>query len=130
MSTSTLRSCSERLSMLYARPLRASTSSPDSDVRVSSTNDMSKNSIDSEFLCCYPDHSNLRAYKCRYGSYSTNQSLVRISSFPEPVMANSSGSLQLATTSTEEEIDNVIVITTITGPEKSVSMSCELLPVT
>ena len=45
-------------------------------------------------------------------------------------MANSSGSLQLATTSTEEEIDNVIVITTITGPEKSVSMSCELLPVT
>lgn len=55
--------------------------------------------------------------------YSTNQSLIKISSFPEPMIANSSGSLQLATTFTNEEIDNVIVTATITGPEKSVSMS-------
>ena len=55
--------------------------------------------------------------------YSSNQSLIRISSFPEPVLANNSGTIQLATTFIDEDINNVMVVSTITEPDKLVSIS-------
>jgi hypothetical protein len=55
--------------------------------------------------------------------YSSNQSLIRISSFPEPMLANNSGTLQLATTFTEEGIDNVNVVAVVTDSDKLVSVS-------
>jgi hypothetical protein len=55
--------------------------------------------------------------------YSSNQSLIRISSFPEPVLANNSGTIQLATTFTDEDINNVMVVSTITEPDKVASIS-------
>ena len=55
--------------------------------------------------------------------YSSNQSLIRISSFPEPMVANNSGTLQLATTFTDEGIDNVNVIAVVTDSDKLVSVS-------
>lgn len=55
--------------------------------------------------------------------YSTNQSLIRISSFPEPLIANQSGRIQLATTFIDENINNVIAVATFTELGKLVSIS-------
>jgi hypothetical protein len=55
--------------------------------------------------------------------FSTNQSLVRISSFPQPIIANNSGSVTLATTFLDENISEVNVFTTFTQPDKVVSIS-------
>jgi hypothetical protein len=55
--------------------------------------------------------------------YSSNQSLIRISSFPEPVLVNNSGTIQLATTFAEEDINNVTAVSTITEPDKLLSIS-------
>jgi hypothetical protein len=55
--------------------------------------------------------------------YSANQSLIRVSSFSEPILANQSGTVQLATTFTDEKINNIIATTTFTGPGKLVSIS-------
>jgi len=54
---------------------------------------------------------------------SANQSLIRVSSFSEPIVANQSGTVQLATTFTNEKINNIIATTTFTGPGKLVSIS-------
>jgi hypothetical protein len=55
--------------------------------------------------------------------FSTNQSLIRISSFPQPIIANNSGSVTLATTFLDENISEVNVFTTFTQPDKVVSIS-------
>jgi len=55
--------------------------------------------------------------------YSTNRSLIRISSYPEPIIANHSGVVQLATTFADEKIQNIIATATFTGPGKLVSIS-------
>ena len=55
--------------------------------------------------------------------FSTNQSLIRISSFPQPIIANNSGSVTLASTFLDENISEVNVFTTFTQPDKVVSIS-------
>lgn len=55
--------------------------------------------------------------------YGSNQSLIRVSSFSEPIIANQSGSVQLASTFTDEEINNLTAIATFTGPGKQGSVS-------
>jgi hypothetical protein len=55
--------------------------------------------------------------------YSSNQSLIRTSSFSEPVLANNSGTIQLATTFTDYDINDVTVVSNITEPDKLVSIS-------
>jgi hypothetical protein len=55
--------------------------------------------------------------------YSTNQSLMRVSSFSEPIITNQSGTVQLATTFNDEKIKNVIAVASFTGPAKHVSIS-------
>lgn len=55
--------------------------------------------------------------------YSTNQTLMRVSSFPEPIIANQSGVVQLATTFADEKIQKIIAIAIFTGPGKLVSIS-------
>lgn len=55
--------------------------------------------------------------------YSTNQSLIRVSSFPEPLMANQSGEVELATTFTDENINEVVATATFTDEGKLVSIS-------
>ncbi len=55
--------------------------------------------------------------------HSANQSLLKISSFSEPLIANKSGTIQLATTFLDEKIKDVTATTTITGPGKLVSIS-------
>jgi hypothetical protein len=55
--------------------------------------------------------------------FSANQSLIRISSFPQPIIANNSGSVTLATTFLDENISEVNVFTTFTQPDKVVSIS-------
>ena len=55
--------------------------------------------------------------------FSTNQSLIRISSFPQPIIANNSGSVTLATTFLDESISEVNVFATFTQPDKVVSIS-------
>jgi hypothetical protein len=48
--------------------------------------------------------------------YGTNQSLIRVSSFSEPIIANQSGTVQLASTFEDEKINDLTEIATITGP--------------
>lgn len=55
--------------------------------------------------------------------YGSNQSLIRVSSFPEPIIANQSGTVQLASTFEDEQINNITTIATFTGPGKQVSIS-------
>ncbi|MGI0045064.1 MAG: hypothetical protein ACRD47_15260 [Nitrososphaeraceae archaeon] len=55
--------------------------------------------------------------------YSTNQTLMRVSSFPEPIIAHQSGVVQLATTFADEKIQKIIAIAIFTGPGKLVSIS-------
>jgi hypothetical protein len=55
--------------------------------------------------------------------YNTNRSLIRVSSFPEPIVANQSGEVQLATTFADKKIQNIIATATFTGPGKLVSIS-------
>jgi hypothetical protein len=55
--------------------------------------------------------------------HGANQSLLKISSFSEPLIANKSGTIQLATTFLDKNIKEVTATTTITGPGKLVSIS-------
>jgi hypothetical protein len=55
--------------------------------------------------------------------YGANQSLIRVSSFSEPIIANQSGTVQLASTFLDEKINNITAIATFTGSEKQVSIS-------
>jgi hypothetical protein len=47
-----------------------------------------------------------------------NDSLIKKSSFASPIIANQSGSIQLATTLTDEDINNVKIVAELTDPEK------------
>jgi len=47
---------------------------------------------------------------------ANNNSLIRTSSLSDPVIANQSGSVQFATTFTDERLDNVRTEATFTGP--------------
>jgi hypothetical protein len=55
--------------------------------------------------------------------YGANQSLIRVSSFSDPIIANQSGTVQLASTFEDENLKNITAITTFTGPGKQVSIS-------
>ena len=55
--------------------------------------------------------------------YGANQSLLRVSSFSEPIIANQSGTVQLASTFEDEKINNISAIAAFTGPGKQVSIS-------
>ena len=52
-----------------------------------------------------------------------NQSLIRVSSFSEPIIANQSGTVQLASTFLDEKINNISALAAFTGPGKQVSIS-------
>lgn len=55
--------------------------------------------------------------------YGVNQSLIRVSSFSEPIIANQSGTVQLASTFLDEKINNISAIAAFTGPGKGVYIS-------
>jgi hypothetical protein len=55
--------------------------------------------------------------------YGTNKSLFKVSSFPESIIANQNGTVQLASTFMDEKITNLTAIVTFTGPGKQVSIS-------
>ncbi|MGH9986807.1 MAG: hypothetical protein ACRD8W_22915 [Nitrososphaeraceae archaeon] len=55
--------------------------------------------------------------------YGANHSLIKVSSFSEPIIANQSGTVQLASTFLDEKITNLTAIATFTGPGKQVSIS-------
>ena len=52
-----------------------------------------------------------------------NRSLVRTSSFPDPIIANDTGTIQLATTFTDRTLTDVIAIITFTDDSKLVPIS-------
>jgi hypothetical protein len=52
-----------------------------------------------------------------------NRSLVRTSSLPDPVFANETGTIQLATTFTDNTLTNVIAIITLTDGSKVIPVS-------
>lgn len=52
-----------------------------------------------------------------------NRSLVRTSSFPDPIIANDTGTIQLATTLTDKTLSDVIAIITFTDDSKLVPIS-------
>ena len=52
-----------------------------------------------------------------------NRSLVRTSSFPDPIIANDTGRIQLATTFTDRALTDVIAIITFTDDSKLVPIS-------
>lgn len=52
-----------------------------------------------------------------------NRSLVRTSSFPDPIIANDTGTIQLATTFTDKTLLDVIAIITFTDDSKLVPIS-------
>lgn len=52
-----------------------------------------------------------------------NRSLVRTSSFPNPIIANETGTIQLATTFTDDTLADVIAIITFTDDSKLVPIS-------
>jgi hypothetical protein len=55
--------------------------------------------------------------------YGVNQSLIKVSSFSEPIIANQSGTVQLASTFLDEKINNISAIAAFTGAGKQVSIS-------
>ena len=52
-----------------------------------------------------------------------NRSLVRTSSFPDPIIANDTGTIQLATTFTDKTLSDVIAVITFTDDSKLVPIS-------
>jgi hypothetical protein len=54
---------------------------------------------------------------------SANESLIKKSSFSSPIIANESGSVQLATTLTDQDTNNVKVVAEFTDPEKVTPIS-------
>jgi hypothetical protein len=55
--------------------------------------------------------------------HSANDSLIKISSFASPIVANQSGSIQLATTLTNPDLNNVTAEAEFTDPEKLIEIS-------
>jgi hypothetical protein len=53
----------------------------------------------------------------------SNQSLIKISSFPNPIRANASGTVQLATTFPDNIVTDVVSLITFTDAEKEVALS-------
>lgn len=54
---------------------------------------------------------------------ATNMSLVRTSSFPNPILANRDGTIQLATTFTDTNLTDIIAVAKFTDIEKTIQMS-------
>jgi hypothetical protein len=55
--------------------------------------------------------------------YAANQSLIRTTSFPQPMLLNESGVIQLATTLEDETLNNVTARTMLTDGEKTSPIS-------
>lgn len=55
--------------------------------------------------------------------YGANQSLIRTTSFPQPILLNESGIIQLATTFEDENLNNVTAKTMLTDGEKVIPIS-------
>lgn len=53
----------------------------------------------------------------------SNQSLIKISSFPDPIIANASGTVQLATTFPDSGVTDVVSSITFTDAEKGIALS-------
>ena len=53
----------------------------------------------------------------------SNQSLIKISSFPNPIIANASGTVQLATTFPDNSVTDVVSLITFTDAEKEMALS-------
>jgi hypothetical protein len=53
----------------------------------------------------------------------SNQSLIKISSFPNPIIANASGTVQLATTFPDNSVIDVVSLITFTDAEKEIALS-------
>ncbi len=55
--------------------------------------------------------------------YATNETLIRTSSFPSPIIANETGTIQLATTFNDDTLKNVTAVVTVTDPSKESPIS-------
>jgi hypothetical protein len=55
--------------------------------------------------------------------YATNETLIRTSSFPSPIIANETGTIQLATTFNDDALKNVTAVVTVTDPSKESPIS-------
>lgn len=55
--------------------------------------------------------------------YAANDTLVRTSSFPSPITANETGTIQLATTFNDTALNNVTALVTVTDPSKESPIS-------
>jgi hypothetical protein len=55
--------------------------------------------------------------------YATNETLIRTSSFPSPITANQTGTIQLATTFNDDALKNVTAVVTVTDPSKESPIS-------
>ncbi|MFY9966013.1 MAG: hypothetical protein WBP83_04335 [Nitrososphaeraceae archaeon] len=55
--------------------------------------------------------------------YAANQTLLRTTSFPQPLLLNQSGEIQLATTFEDESLNNITTRTMLTDGEKAIPIS-------
>lgn len=55
--------------------------------------------------------------------YAANQTLLRTTSFPQPLLLNQSGEIQLATTFEDESLNNITARTMLTDGEKVIPIS-------
>ena len=55
--------------------------------------------------------------------YAANETLIRTSSFPSPITANETGTIQLATTFNNDTLKNVTAVVTVTDPTKESPIS-------
>jgi hypothetical protein len=55
--------------------------------------------------------------------YAANQTLLRTTSFPQPLLLNQSGEIQLATTFDDESLNNITARTMLTDGEKVIPIS-------
>jgi hypothetical protein len=55
--------------------------------------------------------------------YAPNQTLLRTTSFPQPLLLNQSGEIQLATTFEDESLNNITAKTMLTDEEKAIPIS-------
>jgi hypothetical protein len=55
--------------------------------------------------------------------YAANKTLIKTSSFPSPITANETGTIQLATTFTDKSLTNVTAVVTFTDPTKQTRIS-------
>lgn len=58
--------------------------------------------------------------------YAANQTLLRTTSFPHPLLLNQSGEIQLATTFDDESLNNITARTMLTDGEKAIPISNSL----